>query len=91
MGSLGDDGVWLRAGLRRGRTRLARALAVAGNDAAAKATVVKLLDQFGFDSVDVGPLSESWRIQPDTPGYGPRRTASELRDDLAAATRRRTT
>ena len=68
-----------------------RALAVAGNDAAAKAAVVKLLDQFGFDSVDAGPLSESWRIQPDTPGYGPRRTASELRDDLAAAARRRTT
>jgi 8-hydroxy-5-deazaflavin:NADPH oxidoreductase len=37
--------------------------------------------------VDMGPLSESWRIQRDTPGYGPRRTAGELRKDLAAATR----
>ena len=60
---------------------------IAGNDAAAKATVTKLFDEFGYDTVDAGPLSESWRIQPDTPGYGPRRTAEELRKDLAAARR----
>jgi 8-hydroxy-5-deazaflavin:NADPH oxidoreductase len=64
-----------------------RALAIAGNDAAARSEVESLLDQFGFDTVDMGPLSESWRIQRDTPGYGPRRTAGELRKDLAAATR----
>jgi 8-hydroxy-5-deazaflavin:NADPH oxidoreductase len=64
-----------------------RALVVAGNDAAAKATVATLIDQFGFDTVDAGPLSESWRIQRDTPGYGPRRTAAELRRDLDAAQR----
>jgi 8-hydroxy-5-deazaflavin:NADPH oxidoreductase len=62
-----------------------RALAIAGNDAVAKATVARLLDGFGFDTVDVGPLAESWRFQPGTPGYGPRRTAEELRRDLAAA------
>jgi 8-hydroxy-5-deazaflavin:NADPH oxidoreductase len=66
-----------------------RALAIAGNDTAAKSDVESLLDQFGFDTVDMGPLSESWRIQRDTPGYGPRRTAGELRKDLAAATRPR--
>ena len=64
-----------------------RALAIAGNDPAAKKAVAALLDQFGFDTVDMGPLSESWRIQRDTPGYGPRRTADELRKDLAAAKR----
>jgi predicted dinucleotide-binding enzyme len=64
-----------------------RALAIAGNDAHAKTEVAALLDQFGFDTVDVGPLSESWRIQRDTPGYGPRRTVEALRKDLAAATR----
>ena len=64
-----------------------RALAIAGDDAAAKHTVTKLLDEFGFDTVDIGPLSESWRIQRDTPGYGPRRNAAQLREDLAAATR----
>ena len=66
-----------------------RALAIAGDDAAAKATVARLIDQFGFDVVDAGPLAEGWRIQRDTPGYGPRRTADELRRDLAAAKRYR--
>lgn len=64
-----------------------RALAIAGNDEAAKRVVAELIDRFGFDVVDVGSLSESWRIQRDTPGYGPRRTAEELRRDLAAAQR----
>jgi 8-hydroxy-5-deazaflavin:NADPH oxidoreductase len=64
-----------------------RALVIAGNDAAAKQTVTRLLDEFGFDTVDAGPLQESWRIQRDTPGYGPRRNAEELRKDLASAQR----
>jgi predicted dinucleotide-binding enzyme len=64
-----------------------RALAIAGNDSDAKSVVGQLIDRFGFDVVDLGPLSESWRIQRDTPGYGPRRTADELRRDLAAAQR----
>ena len=62
---------------------------IAGDDAAAKATVTQLLDQFGYDTVDAGPLAEGWRIQRDTPGYGPRRNAAELRADLAAAKRYR--
>jgi predicted dinucleotide-binding enzyme len=64
-----------------------RALVIAGDDRDAKATVTDLLDEFGFDAVDAGPLKEGWRIQRDTPGYGPRRTAEELRGDLAAARR----
>lgn len=64
-----------------------RALVIAGNDAAAKARITALLDEFGFDTVDAGPLSESWRIERDTPGYGPRRNAEELKADLAAAKR----
>jgi predicted dinucleotide-binding enzyme len=66
-----------------------RALVIAGDDRDAKAAVTHLLDQFGFDTVDAGPLAEGWRIQRDTPGYGPRRTAEELRRDLAAARRYR--
>jgi predicted dinucleotide-binding enzyme len=66
-----------------------RALVIAGDDLEAKATVTRLLDQFGFDTVDAGPLKEGWRIQRDTPGYGPRRNAEELRSDLAAAKRYR--
>lgn len=68
-------------------TKDRRALAIAGNDAPAKQVVARLLDEFGFDVVDIGSLSESWRIQRDTPGYGPRRNAEQLRQDLAAATR----
>jgi predicted dinucleotide-binding enzyme len=40
----------------------------------------------GYDVV-IGSLTESWRIQPGTPGYGPRRNALELRRDLDAAQR----
>jgi predicted dinucleotide-binding enzyme len=68
-------------------TKNRRALVIAGDDPGAKATVTRLIDQFGFDVVDAGPLKEGWRIQRDTPGYGPRRTAGELRKDLAAAKR----
>jgi predicted dinucleotide-binding enzyme len=68
-------------------SRNRRALVIAGDDLDAKATVRNLLDQFGFDTVDAGPLKEGWRIQRDTPGYGPRRTVEELRRDLAAARR----
>ena len=66
-----------------------RALVIAGDDTSAKATVTALLDAFGFDTVDAGPLKEGWRIQRDTPGYGPRRNAEELTRDLAAAKRYR--
>jgi predicted dinucleotide-binding enzyme len=64
-----------------------RALAIAGDDDGAKATVTKLIDEFGFDVVDVGPLAESWRIEPGAPGYGPRLDAAGMRDALAAAQR----
>jgi len=64
-----------------------RALVIAGDDRDAKGVVTKLLDQFGFDTVDAGSLKDSWRIQPNTPGYGPRRNAQELRQDLESAKR----
>ena len=39
--------------------------------------------------VSKGALAEGWRIQRDTPGYGPRHDAEQLRADLAAAKRYR--
>lgn len=66
-----------------------RALVIAGDDADAKRAVAEMIDRFGFDVVDAGALREGWRIQRDTPGYGPRRTADELRRDLSAAQRYR--
>jgi 8-hydroxy-5-deazaflavin:NADPH oxidoreductase len=68
-------------------TRNRRALIVAGDDPGAKAKVSELIDSFGFDPVDIGSLKEGWRIQRDTPGYGPRRNADELSRDVAAAKR----
>jgi 8-hydroxy-5-deazaflavin:NADPH oxidoreductase len=66
-----------------------RALAVFGDDAAARSTVATIIDTFGFDAVDGGPLAQSWRIQSGAPGYGRRRTADQLRADLDAASRPR--
>jgi len=46
-----------------------------------------LIDGFGFDVIDVGPLAESWSIQPGTPGYVQRMNAEELTAALASANR----
>ena len=46
------------------------ALAIAGDDAEAKATVTRLLDEIGYDTLDLGPLAEGWRTQRDTAAYG---------------------
>nr|WP_281258179.1 NADPH-dependent F420 reductase [Compostimonas suwonensis] len=66
-----------------------RALTIAGDDAEAKATVAALIDSFGFDVVDAGPLAEGWRIQRDTPGYVTALDAPRLREALASARRYR--
>jgi 8-hydroxy-5-deazaflavin:NADPH oxidoreductase len=55
-----------------------RALPVAGDDEAAKRRVLDLVDEIGFDPVDVGGLDESWRFEPDTPAYGPDVDAAKL-------------
>ncbi|MCE3276593.1 MAG: oxidoreductase [Propionibacteriaceae bacterium] len=59
-----------------------RALAIAGDDPVAKRRVAELIDGFGFDVVDAGPLAESWRIQPGTPGYVQRFNTEELTSAL---------
>ena len=46
------------------------ALAIAGDDVEAKDIVRARLDEIGYDTVDLGPLSEGWRTQPDTAAYG---------------------
>jgi predicted dinucleotide-binding enzyme len=40
-----------------------------GDDPGAKAIVLKLVDELGFDGVDAGGLDESWRQEPGTPVY----------------------
>lgn len=45
------------------------AMPVAADDAAAKANIIALLDRLGYDSVDMGSLSDSWRSAPTMPVY----------------------
>ena len=61
------------------------ALPVAGDDAKAKATVMRLIDEIGFDAVDAGPISESWRQQPGTPVYAQDYDAQGVRRALLEA------
>lgn len=65
------------------------ALPIAGDDPAAKAVVLRLLDELGFDGVDAGSLDESWRQQPGTPVYTADRDAQGVRAALAEARRER--
>ena len=45
------------------------ALSVAGEDPAAKAAAMELIESMGFDPLDAGSLADSWRQQPGTPAY----------------------
>jgi predicted dinucleotide-binding enzyme len=62
------------------------ALPVAGDDTAAKAVVMELVDSLGFDPVDGGGLDDSWHQQPGTPVYGADLDADGVRRALAEAT-----
>src|SRR6266568_1125963 len=54
------------------------AIFVAGDDAAAKATVAKLIEEIGFAALDTGSLRDGGRRQqPGSPIYGRPMTASE--------------
>ena len=66
------------------------ALPVAGDDQRAKAVVLRLVDELGFDGVDVGGLDESWRQQPGTPVYAKDFDADGVRRALSQASRERT-
>jgi 8-hydroxy-5-deazaflavin:NADPH oxidoreductase len=62
------------------------ALAVAGDDAQAKAAVMQLVEDIGFDAVDAGTIEQSWRQQPGSPGYLKDYDAAGVRQALAEAT-----
>jgi predicted dinucleotide-binding enzyme len=44
-------------------------LPIAGDDPAAKEHTVELISLLGFNTVDMGPLSESWRSQLGNPAF----------------------
>ncbi len=64
-----------------------RALPIAGDDAAAKQQVASLINEFGFDVIDAGPLAEGWRWQRDTPAYVTALDAKGMEQALAEAVR----
>jgi len=56
---------------------------IAGDDAAAKSTVAKLIDDIGFASIDTGPLRDGGRRQqPGSPIYGRPMTVREAKKIL---------
>lgn len=65
------------------------ALPVAGDHPQAKAVVMSLVNQLGFDPVDTGALDESWRQQPGTPVYATDFDAEGVRRALGEASRKR--
>jgi 8-hydroxy-5-deazaflavin:NADPH oxidoreductase len=64
-----------------------RALATASDHPDAAAFVTALYDEFGFDTVDVGSVAESWRVERDQPAYVVAQTKPELEANLARAAR----
>ena len=64
-----------------------RAIAIAGDDAAARHLVTGLIDEFGFDAMDIGGLDESWRIEAGQPAFVVRQSLAELKANVARANR----
>ena len=64
-----------------------RALALSGDDPAAKLLVAGLYDEFGFDALDIGSLGESWRLDPGQPAFVVRQNLAELKSNVARARR----
>lgn len=61
------------------------AMAIAGNDVSQKQILMDVVNQLGFDTVDSGSLSDSWRQQPGTPAYCTELTKEELTKALEKA------
>ncbi|MDY0989396.1 NAD(P)-binding domain-containing protein [Flavobacterium sp. CFBP9031] len=59
------------------------AMAVAGDDKEAKKIIAGLINDAGFDAVDSGDLSESWKHQPGTPAYCTELNTNELKQALS--------
>jgi 8-hydroxy-5-deazaflavin:NADPH oxidoreductase len=53
-------------------------MAVAGDNQSQKQVVMDVVSELGFDAVDSGSLSDSWRQQPGTPAYCTELTKDEL-------------
>ncbi|QFP64423.1 NADPH-dependent F420 reductase [Brucella anthropi] len=68
-------------------TRGRIAIPVSGDEPASKSVIMGLVEESGFDAVDAGVLSESWRQQPGTPAFCTELTKNELVLALESADR----
>jgi predicted dinucleotide-binding enzyme len=66
-----------------------RALAIAGDDPAAKKTVAAIYDEVGFDTLDLGVLDEAWRVDRGQPAFIAHLDLPELIAYVARADRSR--
>jgi 8-hydroxy-5-deazaflavin:NADPH oxidoreductase len=64
-----------------------RALATSSDFEEAAELVRTFYDELGFDTVNVGPLADSWRVERDQPAYVVRQNREELVENLAKAKR----
>ncbi|QYN44905.1 NAD(P)-binding domain-containing protein [Gilliamella sp. ESL0441] len=64
-----------------------RALPVAGNDMPSKQIIFNLLEQVGFDYIDTGDLSQSWRFERAKPAYCVPLNRDQLFEALAKASK----
>jgi hypothetical protein len=61
------------------------ALPVSGDDKKSKDLVSTLINDSGFDSLDIGSLRDSWRQQPGSPVYCTDLTLPQLKNFIAKA------
>ncbi|MBV4360439.1 NADPH-dependent F420 reductase [Pinibacter aurantiacus] len=67
------------------------ALPVSGDDQHAKEIVSKLINDSGFDALDIGNLQDSWRQQPGSPVYCTDLNLSQLRNNITQVKKERLT
>jgi predicted dinucleotide-binding enzyme len=70
-----------------GGTPNRRALAIAGDDGAAKSLATEIYESVGYDTVDAGGILDSWRFGFGQPAFITRQNREELVVNIAKATR----
>jgi predicted dinucleotide-binding enzyme len=87
------NGIWWKHLLEKGTpggTQNRIALPIAGEGGLGRELVHDIVEELGFEPIDAGPISESWRQQPGTPVYGKDFDAEKTRKALAESTPERT-
>lgn len=64
------------------------ALPVSGDDLPAKSIAARLVNDSGFDSLDIGNLQDSWRQEPGSPGYCTDLNLQQLKNSISKAERK---